>query len=143
MNSKLELNDYAGILEKLVQAWNRADAEAVAAFYTDDLDYRDPSMPQGIHGKKDFIDYLNLMFSVWPRQEWIPGELYPHAKDGSFSGCYRFSIGNDRSEIKGAGIDLIVFKGDKISQNHVYLNSDKWNTWLKGELGEKRSTNDQ
>src|SRR4030042_997925 len=117
-----------------IQAWNRAAPEAVASFYTDDLDYRDPSVPAGIASKEEFIKYLKVMFHVWPHQEWVPGEFFPHNKDGSLSGCYRFKIAHQNTEICGHAIDIIEFKGNKISRNYVYLNADKWNKWLKSEI---------
>ena len=126
---------YINIFLEFIQAWGRADAEAVASFYTDDLDYRDPSVGLGIHDKKALIDYLHLMFSIWPKQEWIPGDLFPHREEGSFTGLYQFKIANDKTELSGHGMDLIVFRGDKIWKNYVFLNADKWNTWLKRELG--------
>ena len=115
-----------------MQAWNRADAEAVASFYTDDLDYRDPSAAKGLTDKKAFIDYLSVsMFTVWPQQEWVIGELFQHKNDEAFTGTYRFTIANNKTTITGIGMDLIEFRGDKIRKNHVYLNADKWNSWLK------------
>jgi ketosteroid isomerase-like protein len=75
---KLSTDDYIKILEKCVAAWNRGDAEAVASFYTDNLDYRDPTVPDGITRKEDFINYLKLIFKAWPEQEWIGKMVMPH-----------------------------------------------------------------
>jgi hypothetical protein len=133
-NTSSSIEHYVKIFNEFIQAWNRADVEAVASFYTDDLDYRDPSVPAGIRDKKAMIDYLRLMFGVWPRQEWVVGDLFQHKDDGSFTGQYRFTIANDKTSISGHGMDLVIFRGDKIRTNHVYLNADKWNSWIKREL---------
>ncbi len=129
-------DDYAKILSECIQAWNRGDADAVASFYTDDLDYRDPSVPKGIRTKKDFVDYLRLMFSVWPEQQWLADKTYIHIDEAACTATYRFRIANDKVDITGIGADLIEFRGDKIHTNYVYLNADKWNSWLKKELAQ-------
>jgi hypothetical protein len=127
--------NYAKILLEVIAAWNRADPGAVASYYADDLEYRDPSVPAGINRKEDFIKYLSLMFRIWPQQEWVPGELFQHTDGKSITGMYRFRIANGKTEIKGLGIDYIEFEGNTIKKNYVYLNADKWNSWLKKELG--------
>lgn len=133
-SSTASLKKYILVLDDFIKAWNRADARAVADFYTDDLDYRDPSVPKGISNKKELIEYLELMFQVWPKQEWIPGDIFPHETPGAFTGCYEFKIANDHTEITGIGMDRLEFEGDKIRLNHVYLNARNWNNWLKREL---------
>ncbi|OGP67229.1 MAG: hypothetical protein A2031_06785 [Deltaproteobacteria bacterium RBG_19FT_COMBO_43_11] len=137
-NGQLKIDDYVKTFADFIGAWNRSDPEAVASYYADDFDYRDPSTREGITNKEQLIKYLKLMFLIWPQQEWIPGDLFPHKQDGSFSGCYNFKISNGKTEIKGHGMDIIEFKGNKICKNHIYLNADKWNTWLKNELSESK-----
>lgn len=128
---KLSTDDYIEILKKCVAAWNRGDAEAVASFYTDDLDYRDPTVPDGITRKEDFINYLKLIFKVWPEQEWIGKTIMPHEKRGAFSVSYNFRFASGDKVIQGSGIDRIEFSGDRISLNHIYLNADRWREWIK------------
>lgn len=128
---KLSTDDYIKILKKCVAAWNRGDAEAVASFYTDDLDYRDPTVPDGITRKEDFINYLKLIFKVWPEQEWIGKTVMPHEKRGAFSVSYNFRFASGDKVIQGSGIDRIEFSGDRISLNHIYLNADRWREWIK------------
>jgi len=125
---------YIEMMTDYLEAWNRADAEAIAAFFPDNLDYRDPSTGTSIRDKKQMIDYLRLIFSVWPKQQWVPNNLYQHEKDGAFTCEYSFVFANDKIEISGSGMDLIIFQEDKIQTNHVYLNADKWNSWLKKEF---------
>lgn len=135
MNEKrLTHEDYVRILEGCLDAWNRADAELVASFYADDLEYRDPSVPEGITNKEDFIKYLNFIFKIWPQQSWAAKNVLPHRRDGAFTIDYRFRFANHEKAIQGDGIDRIEFAGEKIRLNHVYLNADKWKDWLKHEL---------
>jgi len=129
------LIDYTSIMNDWLAAWNKADAELTASFYTDELDYRDPTVPQGIFKKEEFIKYLKLIFKVWPNQKWVARNIMPHASEGSFSADYEFKISNGRTTIQGCGMDRIEFKGNKVCLNHVYLNADQWKEWIKNELG--------
>ena len=131
---KLSLDDYTTLMKNCLDAWNSADPEKVADYYTEDLDYRDPTVPDGIASRAEFIKYLKLIFKVWPIQEWVPRTVYPHAEDGSFSVDYEFKIANEKKTIRGRGIDRIVFRDDKIKLNHVYLNAEKWKEWISREL---------
>lgn len=131
---QFSLDDYSGIMRSCLEAWNKADAELVASYYSDNLEYRDPSVPQGIFNKSEFIKYLQLVFSVWPQQKWVPKDIFPHDKEGSFSVDYDFRIANNTTSIQGCGIDRIEFTKDKVHLNHVYLNAEKWKEWIKNEL---------
>ena len=121
-------------MTRMLDAWNRADARATASYYAEEVEYRDPSVPDGIHGRRDLEKYLGLIFKLWPEQHWEVTELFPHKKPGAYSCSYTFRIANDNTEITGHGIDRLEFTGGKVSLNHVYLNAGKWNDWLKSEL---------
>ena len=136
---QFSIDDYSAIMKSCLEAWNKADAELVASYYSDDLEYRDPTTPQGIFNKGDFIKYLQLVFSVWPQQKWVPKKIFPHDKEGSFSVDYDFRIANNTTSIQGCGMDRIEFTKDKVSLNHVYLNAEKWKDWIKNELKEGKT----
>jgi hypothetical protein len=138
MEDGLTIDEYSAIMRECLGAWNRANAELTASFYTDDADYRDPSIPGGVSNRADFIAYLKILFKVWPRQQWIPREIHPHLKAGSFSITYDFIFANDRAEIRGHGIDIMEFRGKKIALNHVYLNADSFRDWITQELHKKK-----
>jgi hypothetical protein len=131
---QFSLDDYSAIMKSCLEAWNKADAELVASYYSDNLEYRDPTVPQGIFNKSHFIKYLQLVFSVWPEQKWVPKNIFPHDKEGSFSVDYDFRIADKTTSIQGCGMDRIEFTKDKVRLNHVYLNADKWKEWIKNEL---------
>jgi hypothetical protein len=140
---QFSLDDYSAIMKSCLEAWNKADAELVASYYCDNLEYRDPTVPQGIVNKNDFIKYLQQIFSVWPQQKWILKNVFPHNKKGSFSIDYDFRIANNTTSIQGWGIDRIEFSGDKVRLNHVYLNADNWKDWIKNELKRAPSVEDR
>src|SRR5688572_3416350 len=127
----LKTEDYIRLMTECLHAWNKADAIATASFYAENLDYRDPTVPEGIHTRERFIKYLKILFRMWPEQEWLGKKVLPHAEPGSFSVCYNFRFANKKKSIQGFGMDRMEFEGDKIKLNHVYLNAEKWPQWIK------------
>jgi ketosteroid isomerase-like protein len=130
----LSIEDYTTIIKKWLESWSKADLKQIASFYSDNFVYRDAAIPQGIFNKEEFIKYFQAVFKMWPRQKWISTNIMPHAIEGAFSVEYDFEFANDKTSIKGFGIDRVEFKGDKIILNHVYLNADKWTKWVTDEL---------
>ncbi len=68
-DKKFSKKEYEKLINDCMNAWSKADVELTASFYSDDLEYRDPMVPQGIIGKEEFIKYLKAVFKVWPRQK--------------------------------------------------------------------------
>lgn len=131
---RLSIEDYTKIIKNCMEAWSRADVVLVASYYADNLEYRDPMVSKGILNKEEFIKYLKAVFKMWPSQKWIPTKIMPHAVEGAFSVAYEFEFANDKTAIKGWGIDRTEFKDDKIILNHVYLNAEIWGKWITNEL---------
>ncbi len=138
MSGIVKTADFVKILEDCVAAWNRGDAEGVAGYYAEEMDYRDPNVPDGIRKNADFARYLRILFRRWPSQAWDEAEVLAHAEAGCFSACYHFSFGNPRTGIwiRGTGMDRLEFEGEKIKRNWVYLNADRWGDWMRG-VGKK------
>ena len=111
-----------------------SDAIGTAAFYADRMDYRDPNVPEGIQSRSDFERYLRILFRQWPEQQWVEGEVLPHARPGCFTVSYHFRFANSRRGlvVEGRGIDRIEFEGDLIRMNWVYLNAEQWPYWIRG-----------
>ena len=132
-NKIIKTEEYIEELNKMLKGWTESNPEKTASFYTDDLNYIDPNVREGIFGKTKFISYLRILFKRWPFQEWISKEIFPHSIPGQFSIRYNFRFANPTlgKEIKGEGMDFIEFKNDKIFKNYVYLNADLWKKWIK------------
>lgn len=123
------------LLESCLKAWNRADAEGVAAHYAERLDYRDPNVAEGIKTNAKLLRYLKVLFRKWPIQEWTPDEVLAHERPGAFSVCYRFRFGGGKREVRGTGMDRIEFEGGRIRLNWVYLNPEGRGRLLGGGGG--------
>jgi hypothetical protein len=130
----LEQHEYQAIMEAWLDAWNRSDPQGVASFYHERCDYRDPTVPNGISSPAKMARYLRILFRHWPIQEWKDTTVYKHAKPSAFSVCCTFRFANDTKEVKGTGMDLIEFEGDKVSKNYVFLNAEKWPEWIEKDM---------
>src|ERR1700739_4683623 len=58
-------------------AWTGNDPIRLASFYTDDLFYLDPTIPEGLIGRDAFIRYLSKLLAnnpdwVWTHESAIP-----------------------------------------------------------------------
>ena len=53
-------------------AWTGNDPPRLAAFYTDDVFYSDPSIPDGLSGKPALIEYLSKLLTNNPDWTWNP-----------------------------------------------------------------------
>ena len=128
MNAILTHERYAELAEAWLAAWNQSDARAVASFYAEECDYRDPSVPNGIRTRAALERYLRLLFHRWPRQEWTLQQIMPHEERGQFSATYTFRFGNRKGtrEVRGNGMDFIRFTGAEVAANWVFLNAEGW-----------------
>ena len=55
-----------GLASRYLAAWSRHDAQAVAAFVTDDVDFEEVTLSERLHGKAavaDFVDRFTNTFS--------------------------------------------------------------------------------
>lgn len=117
-----------------LKAWNKADAAQTAAFYAEELDYRDPNTPDGIRSRDGLRRYLRVLFRRWPEQNWTPRELLPHEAAGAYSATYDFRFANKRTAVSGWGMDRFEFRDGLIALNWVFLNAGSW-PQVVGQIG--------
>jgi len=58
--------DYRAIANRVVEAWNRHDARAVAQLYTEDATLWDPTLPQPLRGRKALEEFTQTMMRAFP-----------------------------------------------------------------------------
>jgi hypothetical protein len=99
--------------------WTGNRPEALAACYADDVFYRDPATPEGLHGRPALLVYLRKLLARNPDWVWTMEEIYP--TDGGF--CVRWlahiPVGAERVVEKG--MDLVCVENGLITRNEVYF----------------------
>src|SRR3954468_15674056 len=71
----------AAFARRWLPAWTGNSPDTLASFYTDDLFYADPSVPEGLHGKAAFLDYMTVLLANNPAWEWTQTRSTP-MRDG-------------------------------------------------------------
>ena len=108
--------------ERLIEAWNSQDVEAVVGCYTDDLVYRDPNTRGPVEGADAMRRYLTKLFSRW-QMEWTPKEALPLEGVDGVVALWRasFRVPGGDEIVEADGMDLVLIEGDRVKRNEVYF----------------------
>jgi hypothetical protein len=102
-------------------AWSGNDALRLASFYTDDLFYSDPRLPDGVTGKKDFIRYLLKLLANNPNWLWTQESAIP-LQDG-FLNKWRLDAPVGDQVITCRGVCTVQMTDGLIYRNEVYFDT--------------------
>ncbi len=108
--------DVAEFNARWLQAWSDKDVERLVGFYAEDCVYKDPQTTGGLAGRAALRTYLAGLFAATPAMTYTPDEVWHTA--GGFCGRWYCDIeGGGRMR----GFDLVVFSGELIGLNEVYV----------------------
>lgn len=120
-------------------AWTGNNPHKVAAFYTDDLFYSDPTIPDGIEGKPAFVAYLSKLLADNPAWVWTQRDAIPMA--GGFLNKWKVDVPVGDRIVTCHGVCTVEFRRTLICRNEVYFDTRPlidaimgWNK-RKGEQG--------
>ena len=106
--------------ERWLPAWTGNDPERLASFYSDDVYYLDPAVPDGIHGRDALLDYFRTLLARNPEWVWTQIEALP--VEGGFLNKWRGRIPVGRKTLDVVGVCLVQFDAaGKIRRNEVYF----------------------
>jgi hypothetical protein len=102
-------------------AWTGNDPLRLASFYTEDLFYSDPTLPDGVTGKKNFIRYLSKLLAnnpdwVWTHESGIP------LQDG-FLNKWRLDAPVGDQAVTCRGVCTVQMTNGLIYRNEVYFDA--------------------
>jgi ketosteroid isomerase-like protein len=108
--------------ERLIEAWNAQDVEAVVACYTDDLVYLDPNTRGFVEGADAMRRYLTKLFDRW-QMTWTAKETFPLAGVDGVAARWRATLrapgGAEAVEVDG--MDLVLIEDGRVKRNEVYF----------------------
>ncbi|GAB1646328.1 nuclear transport factor 2 family protein [Krasilnikovia sp. MM14-A1259] len=113
----------AAFAERWLPAWTGNEPERLAAFYTDDLFYCDPTVPAGLVGKAAFLDYLRTLLRHNPRWRWTHRHGVP-MRDG-FVNHWHLTAPVGDIDVEVDGVCLVHFRDGLISRNEVYFDPSR------------------
>jgi hypothetical protein len=111
--------DVAQFNRDWLAAWSDKDVPRLLEFYAVDADYRDPSVPDGLHGRTALGAYLLELFANTPPMRYEPETVWPI--EGGFCGRWYCTIdlgGGKRRILRG--FDLVRIESGRIVENEVY-----------------------
>jgi ketosteroid isomerase-like protein len=108
--------------EEFLAAWNAQDVERLLKFYTEDCHYQDPNTRGPIVGHEKFRRYLTKLFQGW-KMHWSLKEAHPFGdgSGGAFLWHAEIQSAKGGKVLKFDGMDLVLFRGEKVSRNEVYF----------------------
>jgi len=113
-----EAREFAG---RWLPAWTGNNPRKLAAFYTDDLFYLDPTMPAGVTGKDAFIGYLSRLLANNPDWIWTHNSAVP-LEDG-FLNKWRLDAPVGDQLVTCRGVCTVQMRGGLIYRNEVYFDT--------------------
>lgn len=105
--------------ERWLPAWSGNDPEGLAAFYTEDVFYSDPAIPDGVSGKEELLRYFGALLARFPDWEWTNVEALP--LEGGFLNIWRATIPVGGRELVCEGVCTVQLRENLIASNRVYF----------------------
>lgn len=106
-----------------LKAWTLRDADQIASFYSEHVNYVDPGVIRPISSKSDFKYYLEKLFKTYSDWEWTAKEVHPTATGFACTWVARFQSSGQNVLVEGMA--LVILNGNLIERNEVYYNLGK------------------
>jgi SnoaL-like protein len=100
-------------------AWSGNDPGRLASFYTEDVFYLDPGVPDGLQGKPALIRYLKILLGNNP--EWAWQHLAGVPLEDGFLNKWQASIPTGDRVITCKGVCSVQLRNGLIYRNEVYF----------------------
>ena len=119
--------------DEFFQRWQRAwetGTGAVLEHVTDDIEYWDVTLPEPIHGRADYADYVDGFFRAFTEIEWslrepvvAEGERVaePWSFRGRHSGPLWIGLPATGRVLQSAGTDIFEFRDGKVCREHSFF----------------------
>lgn len=116
----LSVEEAREFAERWLPAWTGNDPERLAEFYSDDVFYLDPGVPEGLSGKTALLEYFHKLLAHNPAWVWEQLEAIP-MQDG-FLNKWRALIPVGDSAVEAVGVCTVQFDNKGlIKRNEVYF----------------------
>ena len=99
--------------------WTGNRPDELIEVYADDVFYRDPAKPDGIHGKAALLKYLRRLLARFPDWIWRADSVFPIK--GGFTLRWEAEIPVNGQVIHETGLDLVLVEGGLVKRDEVYF----------------------
>jgi hypothetical protein len=130
----LSTADAREFAESWLPAWTGNDPDRLVAFYTDDVFYRDPAVPDGVRGKDALLAYFRALLARFPDWVWTNTGATP--MEGGFLNHWHATIPVGGTVIECDGVCTVRLRDDLIERNEVFFDRSELLTAIaEMELG--------
>lgn len=117
MMTKEQAREFAS---RWLPAWTGNEPERLADFYSDDVFYLDPLIPNGVKGKDQFLSYMRKLLAQNPG--WVWTQVEPIPMEGGFLNKWLAKIPVGEKVLEIVGVCFVQFNDQgKIRRNEVYF----------------------
>jgi ketosteroid isomerase-like protein len=129
--TEADAKDFAA---RWLPAWTGNDPERLAAFYTDDVFYSDPAVPEGVRGKEALLAYFGALLARFPNWVWTNTRATP--MEGGFLNHWHASIPVGGTVVECDGVCTVHLREGLIERNEVFFDRSELLTAItEAELG--------
>jgi len=109
-----------GFASQWLPAWTGNNPEKLAGFYSDDVIYLDPAIPNGVRGKDELLSYFSKLLAQNP--DWVWTQIEPIPMEGGFLNKWLAKIPVGSKTIECIGVCFVQFNDvGLIRRNEVYF----------------------
>jgi hypothetical protein len=105
--------------EKWLPAWSGNRPELLASFYSDDVFYCDPAIPQGVRGRAALLAYFRKLLARYPDWVWTQRGSIP--LEHGFLNLWHASIPTGKRRLELDGVCTVQLRQGLIYSNQVYF----------------------
>jgi len=121
MMTKEQAREFASIW---LPAWTGNNPEKLVGFYSDDVLYLDPAIPNGVCGKDELLSYFRKLLAQNP--DWVWTQIEPIPMEDGFLNKWLAKIPVGSKTIECIGVCFVQFDDDGlIRRNEVYFDRSK------------------
>ncbi|NOY24734.1 MAG: nuclear transport factor 2 family protein [Oligoflexia bacterium] len=107
--------------DRWLPTWTGNRPDDLIEFYDDDVYFRDPVHPGGLHGRAALLAYLQRLLKRNPTWTWVRQEVFP-TTDG-FTLKWRATFPFPTGIVEIDGLDIVVIQAGRIVRNEVYFDT--------------------
>lgn len=123
MKTREQAREFAS---RWLPAWSGNDPERLAAFYSEDAVYLDPTIPQGVKGREALLTYFRKLLAHNP--DWVWTQLEPIPLEDGFLNKWLAKIPVGERVVQCVGVCFVQFDGQGlIRRNEVYFDCTELN----------------
>lgn len=115
----MSIEEAQAFAARWLPAWSGNRPELLVSFYTDDVFYSDPALPQGVQGRAALLAYFTKLLARNPHWVWTNVGAIP--LQGGFLNKWHASIPVGERTIEVLGVCSVQLRDGLIARNEVYF----------------------